>query len=115
VESEAQNLGNKGTNNGNEVLGEGVKSNRNRKLNDLRFKMYGKGPFNIHLKVKSPDNPLVEGKKEKKCGQFVIFNVMTRSKISFQSIRQYSRFISEVTFSERIDKQHMKGLVLKNA
>jgi hypothetical protein len=28
--------------------------------------MYEKGPFNIHLKVKRPDTPLVEGKKKKK-------------------------------------------------
>jgi hypothetical protein len=39
----------------------------------------------------------VEGKKEMKWGQFDNFNVMTKSKISFQSIRQYSRFIWEVT------------------
>jgi hypothetical protein len=45
----------------------------------------------------------VEGKKEKKWEQFETFNVMTKSKISFQSIRQYSRFIWEVTFSERIE------------
>jgi hypothetical protein len=66
--------------------------------------MYKKGPFNIHLKVKRPDIPLVEGKKEKKWGKFDLFNVMTISncKISFQSITQYSRFIWEVT-SERME------------
>jgi hypothetical protein len=64
--------------------------------------MYEKGPFKIHIKVKRPDTPLVAGKKEKKWGQFDIFNVITKSKISFQSITQYSRFIWEVTFSERI-------------
>jgi hypothetical protein len=45
----------------------------------------------------------VQGKTEKKLGQFDIFNVMVKAKISFQSIRQYARFISEVTFSERIE------------
>jgi hypothetical protein len=59
AESEAQNLGNEGTNNGKEDLG-GVKSNRNGKFHDLCFKMYEKGPFSIHLKVKRPDTPLVE-------------------------------------------------------
>jgi hypothetical protein len=44
----------------------------------------------------------VEGKKEKKWSQFDIFNVMDKFKISFQSIRQYARFIWEVT-SERMD------------
>jgi hypothetical protein len=51
VESEAQHLGNEGTNNGKEDLGEGFKSSRNGKFNDLCFKMYRKGPFNIHLHV----------------------------------------------------------------
>jgi hypothetical protein len=37
VESEAH-LGNEGTNNKKEDLGEGFKSNRNEKFNDLRFK-----------------------------------------------------------------------------
>jgi hypothetical protein len=55
------------------------------------------------LKVKRPDTPLVERKKEKKWGQIYIFNVMAKSKISFQSIRQYVRFIWEVTFSERME------------
>jgi hypothetical protein len=87
VESEAQNQGNKGTNNGKEDLEEGSKSNRNRKFRDQRFKMYEKGPFSIHLKVKRPDTSLVEGKSEKKWGQFDIFNLMSKSKISFQSIR----------------------------
>jgi hypothetical protein len=48
AESEAQNLGNESTNNGKEDVGEGFKSNRNGKFSDLRFKMYEKGPFNIH-------------------------------------------------------------------
>jgi hypothetical protein len=52
--------------------------------------MYEKGPFNIHLKVKRPDTPVVEGKKENKWGQFDIFNVMAKSKISYQSIRKYA-------------------------
>jgi hypothetical protein len=65
--------------------------------------MYQKGPFNIHLKVKRPDTPLVEGRKEKKWGQFDISNVRAKSKISFQSIGQYARFIWEVTFSERME------------
>jgi hypothetical protein len=43
----------------------------------------------------------VGGKKENKWKKFDIFNVMTKSKISFQSIRQYSRFIWEVTRSDR--------------
>jgi hypothetical protein len=42
--------------------------------------------FSIHLKIKRPDTPLVERKKEKDWGQFDIFNVMAKSKISFQSI-----------------------------
>jgi hypothetical protein len=70
--------------------------------------MFEEGPFNIHLKVRRPDTPLVEGKKEKKWGQFDIFNVMVKAKISFQSIRQYARFIWEVTFSERVEAN--KGL-----
>jgi hypothetical protein len=45
----------------------------------------------------------VEGKKEKKWSQSDIFSVMTKFKISFQSIRQYARFIWEVTFSERME------------
>jgi hypothetical protein len=36
--------------------------------------MYENGPFNIHIKVKRPDTPLVEGKQEKKWVQFDIFN-----------------------------------------
>jgi hypothetical protein len=40
AESEAQHLGNEGTNNGKEALGGGFKCNRNGKFNDLRFKMY---------------------------------------------------------------------------
>jgi hypothetical protein len=51
IESEAQHLGNEGTNDGKKFLGEGFKSNRNRKFNDLRFKMYRKGSFSIHLHV----------------------------------------------------------------
>jgi hypothetical protein len=62
-----------------------------------------KGPFNIHLEVKRPDTPLVEGKMEKKWGQFDIFNVIAKSKISFQSIIQYAWFICEVTFSEKME------------
>jgi hypothetical protein len=38
VESEAQHLGNEGTNNGKEDVGEGFMCNRNGKFNDLRFK-----------------------------------------------------------------------------
>jgi hypothetical protein len=87
AESEAQNQGNEGTNNGKEDLEEGFKSNRNGKFSDLCFKIYEKGSFSVHLKVKRPDTPLVEGKKEKKWGQFDIFNLMSKSKISFQSIR----------------------------
>jgi hypothetical protein len=70
--------------------------------NYLRFKIYEKRPFNIHLKVKMPETPLVEGKGENKWGQFDIFNVMAKSKVSFQSTRQYVRFIWEVT-SERME------------
>jgi hypothetical protein len=65
--------------------------------------MYEKGPFNIHLKVRRPATPLVERKKERKWGQFDIFNVMVKAKISFQSIRQYARFILKVTFSGRME------------
>jgi hypothetical protein len=39
VESEAQHLGNGGTNNGKEDLGEGFMSNRNGKFSDVRFKL----------------------------------------------------------------------------
>jgi hypothetical protein len=39
AESKAQSLGHEGTNNGKEDLGEGFKSSRNGKFNDLRFKM----------------------------------------------------------------------------
>jgi hypothetical protein len=46
----------------------------------------------------------VIGKKEKNLGQFDIFNVMAKSKTSFQSIRQYARFIWEMTFSERMEE-----------
>jgi hypothetical protein len=87
VESEAQNLGEEGTNNGTEDLGEGFKSNRNEKFNDPCFKVYKKGSFNIHLQVKRPDTQFVEGKKEKKWGQLDIFNVMAKYKFSFQSTR----------------------------
>jgi hypothetical protein len=45
----------------------------------------------------------VEGKTEKKWRQFDIFNVMAKSKISYQSIRQFAGFIWEVTFSERME------------
>jgi hypothetical protein len=68
-----------------------------------RFKIDEKEPFSIHLKVKRTDTPVVERKKEKKWGQFNIFNVMAKSMISFQSIRQYGRFIWEMTFSERME------------
>jgi hypothetical protein len=43
------------------------------KNNDLRFKIYEKGSFKIHIKVKMPVTPLMEGKKEKKWSQFDIF------------------------------------------
>jgi hypothetical protein len=107
-DSEAQNLGKEGTINGREDLGESIKSNRNGRFNYLRFKMYEKEPFNMHLKVKRPDAPLVEGKNEKNWGQFDIFNVMSKCKISFQSIRQYSRFIWEVTSQK--EWKHIKVL-----
>jgi hypothetical protein len=69
---------------------------------DLSFKIYKKYPFNIHLKGKKPDIPLGEGRKGKKWGQIDISNVMAKYKISFQSIRQYARYIWEVTLSERM-------------
>jgi hypothetical protein len=68
VESEAQNLESEGTSNGREQLGEIFKSNEKGKFNDLRLKMYEKGPINIHLQVKRPDIPLVEGKNGKEVG-----------------------------------------------
>jgi hypothetical protein len=115
AESEAQKLGNEGTNYGKEDLGESFKSNRNGKFSDLRFKMYEKWPFNIHLKIKRPDTPLVEGRKEKKWGQFDIFNVLAKSKISFQSIRQNARFIWEVMFSERMEaNQVLDSHIIQN-
>jgi hypothetical protein len=45
----------------------------------------------------------MQGKKEKKCGQFDIFSVMVKAKKNFQSIRQYARLMWEVTFSERME------------
>jgi hypothetical protein len=45
----------------------------------------------------------VEGKKEKNWGQFHAIDIMTKSKISFQFIKQYSWFIWEATFSERME------------
>jgi hypothetical protein len=50
-----------------------------------------------------PDTPLVVGRQENKWGRFDIFNAMTKSKINFQSIRQYSRFILEVIFPGRME------------
>jgi hypothetical protein len=47
--------------------------------------MYEKGPYSITIKVKRSDTPSVEGKMKKKWGKFDIFNVMSKSKISFQS------------------------------
>jgi hypothetical protein len=79
--------------NGKEDLGERLKSEKKRNVINLRFKMYEKEPFNIHLKVRRPDTPLVQGRTEKKWGPFDIFNVMVKAKISFQSIRKYARFI----------------------
>jgi hypothetical protein len=73
------------------------------------LKFTKKRPFNINLKVKRPDTPLVEGKKEKKWGQSDIFNFMATSKISFQSIRQYAWFIWEVNFSERMEARKVWG------
>jgi hypothetical protein len=80
-----------------------LKNNNKGNLINLGFKTYEKGPFNVHLKVRRPDTSLVQGKKEKHWRQFYIINVMDKAKISFQSIRQYARFIWEVTFSERIE------------
>jgi hypothetical protein len=80
-----------------------LKSDKKGNLINLRFKTYEKGPFNIHLKVRRPDTPLVEGKTGKKGGRFDIFNVMVKAKISFQSIRPCARIIWEVTFSERME------------
>jgi hypothetical protein len=51
----------------------------------------------------------VEGKKEKKWGQFDIFNVIPKSKINFQSIRQYARFIWEATMSGRMEASKVWG------
>jgi hypothetical protein len=76
VESEVQSLGDEVTNksgywcgqtsqNGKENLGENFESNKKGQYNDLRFKTYEKGPFSIHLKVKRPDTPLVEGKRKR--------------------------------------------------
>jgi hypothetical protein len=39
--------------------------------NDLRFKIYEKGSFNIHLKDMRPDSPLVKGGE--KVGQISYF------------------------------------------
>jgi hypothetical protein len=39
-------------------------SKKENQYNDLRLRIYEKGPFNINLKIKRPDTPLVEGKKE---------------------------------------------------
>jgi hypothetical protein len=100
VEPEAQSLGSEVTSksgnwydqtsqNGREDFGESFKGNK-------------KGPLNIHLQVKRPDTPFVEGRKEK-WGQSDFFNVMVKFKFSFQSIRQHAWFIWEVTFSERME------------
>jgi hypothetical protein len=67
------------------------------------LKFTKKGQFNIHIEVKRPDTPLGEGKKEKNWGKLDIFNVMAKSNISFQSSRQYARFIWEVILSERME------------
>jgi hypothetical protein len=40
---------------------------------------------------------------------------MAKSKISFQSIRQYARFIWEVTFSERMEANKiLDGRIIQN-
>jgi hypothetical protein len=91
VDSEAQSLGNEVTDesgsrydqssqNEREDLGERFKSNKKGKNNDVHFKIYKRGPFNIHLKVRRPNTLLVEGKQEKKWGQFDVLNVMAKSK-----------------------------------
>jgi hypothetical protein len=77
-------------------------SNATRQNNELRFKIYKRGRFNIHLKVMRPNTPLMKGKKEKKWGQFDILSVIAKPKISFQSIRQCAQFIWEVT-SDRME------------
>jgi hypothetical protein len=84
-------------------LGESFKSNRRGNNNGLRFQIYEKASFNIHLKVKKPDIPLGERRKGKKWGQIDIFNVMAKYKNSFQSIRQYAQYIWEVTLSEKME------------
>jgi hypothetical protein len=55
----------------------------------------------------------VEGKNEKKWGQIDMFNVMATSKISFQSITQYARFIYEATFSETMEIKFWTALSSK--
>jgi hypothetical protein len=80
----------------------------------LRFKIYKKGPFNINLKIKRPDTPVVEGKKgEKYRSQSDIFNVMAKSKIRFEYIRQYTWFIWEVIFSEGMETKFRTALSSK--
>jgi hypothetical protein len=56
----------------------------------------------------------VEGKKEKKWGQFDIFNVMAKSKIKFQSIRQYTQFIWEVTSERMEEKKVLESSIIQN-
>jgi hypothetical protein len=75
------------------------------------LKSIKKGPLITHLKVKKLNTQLGEGKRGKKCDQFDIFNVMAKSKISFQSIRHYARYIWEVAFSEGGGKgEHPKSV-----
>jgi hypothetical protein len=93
---------------------ESFKRKKKGKNNDLCFNFYEKGPFNIHLKVKRPNTPLVVRKREKMLSQFVIFNAMAKSKISFQSIRQYAWFIWEVTFSEEIEANTVLDSPIQN-
>jgi hypothetical protein len=56
----------------------------------------------------------VEGKIGNEVDQFDILNVMAKLKISFQSIRQYARFIWEVT-SERMEANKvLDSLIIQN-
>jgi hypothetical protein len=80
------------------------RATKKEKITTYILKFTKKGPFNIHLKDKRHDTPLMEGgKKGKKWGQFDTCNVMAKSKISFQFIKQYGQFIWEVTFSDKME------------
>jgi hypothetical protein len=67
---------------------------------EIRFLVYEKGPYMIHVKLMKPDNP---NRKVKKWGKFYFLNLMSQSKTEYESIKQYSRFIWEVMITQRVE------------